>query len=131
MKSVGVFLFTFLLSVSLSACHKKMSRPFRIVNNSGVEIVNMSFGGVIEGNEISLKMGETSEIIYLYYQRRIRLSPKLLKVTINDYLPVSNLKVIQPNSIPFDKKDLSEYNNLLTITSEEVGDTLFFYTKLN
>ncbi len=126
---------TYLLSIFLigvvafsSACKKEQSFPFRVINNSGYDISQLSFSGATSSEEVSINHGDTLENIIASYPKRFRLTPKLLCITIHEFdQQGATFNVVQNKPcIPFSKKDLSEVSNTLTIISTVNSDTITF-----
>lgn len=131
-KRVVIFFIATLL-ILLSSCNKRESYPFRIINNSNYDITRLSFSGAVNGDEITLNANDMSDNMTLSYQKRIRLTPKLICLSIDEFEdPNSNFNVIYSRAcLPFSKKDLNGEMNTITVTSLESSDTITFEITLN
>lgn len=120
------------LSLVMMSCRKEISNQFSIVNQSGYAISELGFSGTVSGQSVQVGVNDTIDQVILTYTRRFRLTPKLMRLSIDgfDALGASFARVYHP-TIPFSKKDLEANGNQIVITSELKSDTLWFKAVLN
>lgn len=113
--------------VALTSCKKEKSFPVKIVNQTNYDITNLSFSCTVSGAPLSIQSGAESETVILSYERRFRLTPKLICVSINELDNQGNnfTKILHPY-VPFSYRELNESENRLVLTSTENQDTLTF-----
>ena len=123
---------TFLTLFALVSCNKEESFPVQIINHSGYDINSLSFHGVVSGESIAIEGNDTSDILILSYEKRLRLTPKLLGISVDSFNPQGSVfsQVNRRSSVPFSKKDLNEDVNSVVISSDENSDTLSFSVTL-
>lgn len=128
---IVVLLFAVIM-VLVSSCGKQKSYPFRIINNSNYDITLLTFSGAVSGEEQSINANETTENLILSYDKRLRLTPKLICLSIDDFVGSGSFNVINNRAcLPFSKKDLNDNINTIVITSTESADTITFDITLN
>ena len=49
-----------------------------------------------DGNDLSINVNDTIENFILSYEKRFRLTPKLLGLTIEDFVVIDNFNVVRP-----------------------------------
>jgi hypothetical protein len=114
-------------------CKKEKEHYFRIINKSPYDFKKLEYYGVISGEEISLHALDTSKIIILSYEKRFRLTPKLLglRLDLNDSI-LNQFDYFYGNpTIRFDDSDLNSNVNLLILNYKVKTDSLIFNLKLN
>jgi len=120
------------LTVVIGSCNKQRSYPYRIVNNTNYDITTVSFSGTVSGDSHSINAHDTTENKIFAYDKKVRISPKLMCLTIGDFVGASNFNVIYSRPCaPFSKKDLNEDLNTIVITSTESADTITFEISIN
>mgnify|MGYP000265034615 CR=1 FL=1 len=115
----------------LPSCKKEINYPFRIVNATSYSLNNIRFSGAMSGNELSLNANDTSDLILLSYEKRLRLTPKLICITFTNPTDTIESSTNSRLCTPFDKKDLNETENWLSIHEEITPDSVWFSTKLH
>lgn len=125
-------LIVLLLLALLPSCGKEMSHKYVIINNSNHDIYQLTFCGEISGQQLSINKNETSKQVMLSFERRFRLTPRLMCLSIDDFSGSSNFNsIINQPRVPFSNKDVDNDLNTILITSEEIADSLTFNIKLN
>jgi len=115
----------------LGSCDKERSYPFRIINNSNYDISLLSFYFTVDGDDLSVNANDTTENFILSYERRFRAMPKLIGVSMDDFVGINNFNTVQSSPLPFSNKDLNDDLNTIVITSTENADTIWFHLTLN
>jgi hypothetical protein len=131
LRGKNVLLLLAALFFLLGSCDKERSYPFRIINNSNYDITFLSFSFAVDGDDLSVNAYDTTENFILSYEQRFRISPKLIGVSMDDFVGMGNFNAIYSDPIPFSKKDLDDALNTIVITSTENADTIWFHLTLN
>ena len=79
-KTKRTFLLIALVFLVVS-CGKKESFPLKIVNNTGYDL-SLTFSGIVSGDPISLDDNTESETLLVSYEKRLRLTPKLICLSL-------------------------------------------------
>lgn len=125
-------LIVLLFLLLLPSCGKQMSHKYIIINNSNHDISKLTFCGEIIGEQLSVNKNESSKHVMLSFERRFRLTPRLMCLSIDNFSDSSSFNSIQNQPrIPFSNEDVDNDLNTIVITSEEINDTLTFNIKLN
>lgn len=121
---IKVLLF-FISTVILTSCHKKISFPFRIINNSSYSLELFTIRGAVDHVDLYLSPHDTTPVFTLSYERRFRLVPKVLMVRVDQFSDTSNFYTNDEiTMIPFAKKDLSgKAVNTILIQDTQSPDT--------
>lgn len=132
-KSKYITLPLLVILLVLPSCNKERIHPFQIINNSGYDIQILSFSGAIKGNDLALNSGDTSSDIILSYEKRFRLTPKNFCISIDDFTDTNGTfsAINRRPCLPFNKNDLNDEMNTITITSSVDSGTLTFELELN
>jgi hypothetical protein len=132
-KSKSVFWLIVLLFLGLTyGCGKQKSHTYRIINNSNYDISQLTFSGAMNGEELSINANDTSQLITLLYESRVRLTPKLICISIDDFLGSSSFNtILNRPCVPFSNKDLNNTVNTIVITSDQNVDSITFNINLN
>jgi hypothetical protein len=131
LRGKNVLLLLAALFFLLGSCDKERSYPFRIINNSNYDISLLSFYFVVDGDDLSVNANDTTENFILSYEKRFRVMPKLIGVSMDDFVGINNFNTVQSSPLPFSNKDLNDALNTIVITSTENADTIWFHLTLN